>query len=64
MPLGDVLERELTGFRMKLSASGRDTYDIGRKTGAGHGDLVIALALAARRANHSVPPPIEEAAPS
>lgn len=61
MPLADVLERELTGFRMRLSASGRDTYDIGRKAGAGHGDLVIALALAARRANHSVPPPIEEA---
>jgi hypothetical protein len=62
MPLADVLERELTGFRMKLTASGRDTYDIGRRAGAGHGDLVIALALAARRANHSVPPPIEEAA--
>lgn len=60
LPLGDVLERELTGFRMKLSQSGRDTYDIGRKAGAGHGDLVIALALAARRQNHSVPPPIEE----
>lgn len=64
MPLGDVLERELTGFRMKLTQSGRDTYDIARKAGAGHGDLVIALALAARRANHTVPPPIEEATPT
>lgn len=61
MPLGDVLERELTGFRMKLSQSGRDTYDIARGDGTGHGDLVIATALAALRANPNVPVPIEEA---
>lgn len=62
LPLGDVLERELTGFRMKLSASGRDSYDIARGDGTGHGDLVIATALAALRANPNVGMPVEETA--
>ncbi|MGY6498926.1 MAG: hypothetical protein ACXIUP_11945 [Microcella sp.] len=46
LALGDVLERELVGFRQKISASGRDTYDIPRRDGEGHGDLATALALA------------------
>lgn len=51
LPLGTALERELLAFRLKLTAAGRDTYDVQRKEGEGHGDLTIALALAARRAN-------------
>jgi hypothetical protein len=51
LPLGEVLERELTSFRMKLSAAGRDSYEVTRREGEGHGDLVIAVALAARRPN-------------
>ena len=46
VPLGDVLERELTSFKMRLSATGREAYDVERRAGEGHGDLVIALALA------------------
>ncbi|RBY94084.1 hypothetical protein DQ244_01605 [Blastococcus sp. TBT05-19] len=46
LALGEVLERELTSFRMKLSASGHDTYDVQRREGEGHGDLTLALALA------------------
>lgn len=54
LPLGDVLERELTSSRMKLSAAGRDSYDIQRREGEGHGDLVIAVCLAARSKNPGV----------
>lgn len=61
LPLADVLDRELGAFRLKLSASGRDTFEIARNDDTGHGDLTIALALAARRANVSVPVPVEEA---
>lgn len=46
LPLGDVLERELGGFRQTITSSGRATYDIQRRAGEGHGDLVSALALA------------------
>ena len=58
--LGDVLERELTSFRMKLSATGRDSYDVVRREGEGHGDLVIALALACRWPSLNVEPELEE----
>lgn len=51
LALGEVLERELTSFRMKISAAGRDSYDVQRREGEGHGDLVIAVALACRHAN-------------
>lgn len=60
LALGDTLERELTSFRQKLSAAGRDSYDVVRREGEGHGDLVIAVALAARRANPSVEPTLVE----
>lgn len=46
LPLGDVLEKELTNFRMKITASGRESFDYQRSAGDGHGDLVSALALA------------------
>ena len=46
LALGDVLERELVGFRQKISVTGRDTYDIPRRDGEGHGDLASALSLA------------------
>ncbi len=60
LALGETLERELTSFRQKLSAAGRDSYDVARREGEGHGDLVIAVALAARKANPSVLPRLEE----
>lgn len=44
--LGPVLERELVSFRQKITESGRDTYDVARRAGEGHGDLVTALSLA------------------
>lgn len=53
LPLADVLERELTSFRLKLSAAGRDSYEVQRREGEGHGDLTIAVALAAYRVNPS-----------
>lgn len=40
------LERELLAFRQKISVAGRATYDTPRREGEGHGDLVMALALA------------------
>lgn len=46
LALGDVLEKELTNFRMKITASGRESFDYQRSAGDGHGDLVSALALA------------------
>lgn len=62
LALGEVLERELTSFRMKLTAAGRDSYDVQRREGeSGHGDLVIAVALAARKPNHTVWPELVEA---
>ena len=45
-PLVDVLQKELLAFRQKISAAGRTTYDHPRREGEGHGDLVMALALA------------------
>lgn len=60
LALGDVLERELTSFRMKLSTSGHDSYDVVRREGEGHGDLVIGLALACRWPSLSVDPELEE----
>lgn len=61
LTLGEALERELTSFRMKLSAAGRDSYDVARREGEGHGDLVIAVALAARRTNVTAQVRLEEA---
>lgn len=45
-PLVEQLQRELLAFRQKISAAGRTTYDHPRREGEGHGDLVMALALA------------------
>ncbi|WP_122263866.1 hypothetical protein [Ornithinimicrobium cerasi] len=45
-PLVPVLQKELLAFRQKISAAGRTTYDAPRREGEGHGDLVMALALA------------------
>ena len=46
LALGDVLERELTSFRLKIGESGRESVGYQRTAGEGHGDLVFALALA------------------
>jgi len=46
LTLGSMLEYELTAFRQKITATGRDTYEYQRKAGDGHGDLVSALSLA------------------
>lgn len=45
-PLVPVLQRELLQFRQKITPAGRTTYDTPRREGEGHGDLVMALALA------------------
>ncbi len=44
--LGEVLEREFMAYRMKITQTGRASYDIARKEGEGHGDLLMATALA------------------
>lgn len=44
LPLASTLEREMVGFRQKISTNGSTTFDHGRDDG--HGDLVMALALA------------------
>ncbi|GAA2092611.1 hypothetical protein [Brevibacterium salitolerans] len=46
LPLGELLEKELTNFRLKIGPSGRESVDYARNAGDGHGDLVSALALA------------------
>jgi len=46
LPLREVLELELSSFRLKISAAGRDSYEFKRREGTGHGDLTIATALA------------------
>lgn len=46
LPLGEALETELSNFRLKISANGRDTYEFQRTTGSGHGDIVSALSMA------------------
>lgn len=46
LPMGDVLEKELTNFRLKIGPSGRESVDYARSAGDGHGDLVSALSLA------------------
>lgn len=57
LALVDVLERELSSFKMHLSAkNGREKYDIERRTGEGHGDIVIAVALAAMHPDFDVVP--------
>jgi len=61
LALGEMLERELVSFRMKLTAAGRDSYDVQRREGEGHGDLVIAVALAARRPNTTMTTGVLEA---
>jgi hypothetical protein len=60
VPLGDVLERELTGFKMRLSQSGGQSFDIARRDGEGHGDLVIACALAVINPEFGVRPRVAE----
>lgn len=47
LELRGVLEQELRSFRLKISAAGRDTYEFKRREGSGHGDLTIAVSLAA-----------------
>lgn len=50
-PLTPLLERELQGFRMKITAAGNTTVDIERSSELGHGDLTSALMLATARPN-------------
>lgn len=65
LPLADVLERELTSFQMKITAKqGRESYDIERRAGEGHGDLVIAVALAAVQPEYAIEPELVAADPS
>lgn len=57
LPLADVLERELTSFKLKLAPkTGREKFEIERRTGEGHGDLVIAVALAALHPDFGISP--------
>lgn len=57
LPLADVLERELTSFKLKLAPkTGREKFDIERRAGEGHGDLVIAVALAAVHPDYGIQP--------
>ncbi|MEQ6898459.1 hypothetical protein [Microbacterium sp. KR10-403] len=60
LQLGPVLERELLGFRQKLTDSGRETFDIQRRDGEGHGDLVSALMLALIQPNEMRRPRVVE----
>lgn len=47
LPLSTELKRELTGFRVKISLTGHDSYGAGEDwRSAPHDDLVLALALA------------------
>lgn len=62
LPLGAVLERELTSFKMRLSATGREAYDVTRREGEGHGDLVIALAMACIQPEYDIEPTVMAAA--
>jgi len=48
LPEGDRLVEELTAMRVRISASGRDTYGAWRE--GAHDDLVLAVALACWRA--------------
>lgn len=61
LALGEVLERELTNFRLKLTASGRSTFEVARREGEGHGDLVMALGLALVHGNTARRPDVVEA---
>lgn len=57
LPLSDVLERELTSFKLKLAPkTGREKFDVDRRAGEGHGDLVIAVALATVHPEYGVRP--------
>ncbi|WP_104177650.1 hypothetical protein [Cryobacterium sp. Y50] len=58
--LGEQLERELTAFRQTVSQSGRDSYDIARRAGEGHGDLVSALSFALFQPNTISRPDVVE----
>lgn len=59
LELAETLVEELSSFRVKISAAGRDSYGAGPKTDwrAGvHDDLVLATALAAWFAEHAPRP--------
>lgn len=59
LPLADVLERELLTFKMRLTAkTGREVFDVERRPGEGHGDLVIATALACVHPEYGVAPDV------
>ena len=47
---GEALERELAAFRVRLTTSGRDTYEAA--TQGEHDDLVISLAMAVWSSQH------------
>ena len=62
LPLSDVLERELTSFKLKLATkTGREKFDVERRPGEGHGDLVIAVALGAVHPEYGISPRLEAA---
>ncbi len=47
LELARALQEELKAFRLKISKAGRDSYEFVRREGLGHGDLTIAVGLAA-----------------
>lgn len=60
LPLGDVLRRELAGFKLRLKPkTGHAQIDI-KRAGEGHGDLVIAVALACVHPDHGITPRLLE----
>ncbi|MDO5681229.1 MAG: hypothetical protein Q4G46_00170 [Propionibacteriaceae bacterium] len=60
LPLGDVLRRELAGFKLRLKpTTGHAQIDI-KRAGEGHGDLVIAAALACMHPDFNIRPTIKE----
>lgn len=61
LPLGESLEKELTNFHLKITNSGRDSFEYKRsETSDGHGDLASALSLALYVDNTSGRPEIIE----
>ena len=65
LALADVLERELTSFKLRLAPkTGKEKFDVDRRPGEGHGDLVIAVALAAVHPEYGISPRLAAADPT
>jgi hypothetical protein len=55
MPFADILTAELQNFKVKITEASNDTYGSGRE--GEHDDLVLAMAVAAWKAERPDPPP-------